>query len=71
MIQARSDLDFDIKFSIIQFYAIEHNSKLNHWIELKLYQKIPELCFYVGVIDVNLVISNPQSRLRYNPRKTK
>jgi hypothetical protein len=33
-IQVRSDSDFDVKFSIIQFYAIEHNSKSNRWIEL-------------------------------------
>jgi len=41
MIKARSVLDFGVKFSTIQFYAIEDNSKSNHWIELKLYQRIP------------------------------
>jgi len=40
---------FCIKVSTIQFYAIEHNFKSNCWIELKLYQKIPELFVYVGV----------------------
>jgi hypothetical protein len=40
-LQARSDSDFDVKFSTVQFYAIEHNFKSNHWIELKLYQMIP------------------------------
>jgi len=47
--QARLDLDFDVKFSTVQLYAIEHNSKSNCWIELKLYQKIPEVFVYVGV----------------------
>ena len=40
---------FCIKVFTIQFYAIEHNFKSNCWIELKLYQKIPELFVYVGV----------------------
>jgi len=47
--QTRSDSDFGVKFSIVQFYAIEHNFKSNRWIELKLYQKIPEVFVYVGV----------------------
>jgi len=33
----------------VQFYGNDHNSKSNHWIMLKLYQKIPEVSFYVGV----------------------
>jgi hypothetical protein len=33
-IQVRSDSDFNVKFPIILFYAIEHNSKSNRWIEL-------------------------------------
>ena len=54
MTQARSDSDFGVKFSIVQFYAIEHNSKSNCWIKLKLYQKIPEVFFYVIVnVQVN------------------
>ena len=47
--QARSDSDFGIKVSSVQFYAIEHNFKSNRWIELKLYQKIPEVFVYVGI----------------------
>ena len=47
--QARSDSDFGVKVSTIQFYAIEHHFKSNRWIELKLYQKIPEVFFYDGV----------------------
>jgi hypothetical protein len=47
--QARSDLDFGVKFYTVQFYAIEYNSKSNRWIELKLYKKISKVCFYVGV----------------------
>ena len=52
--QARSDSDFGINFSTIQFYTIAHNSKSNHWIQLKLYLKIPEVFVYVGVnVQVN------------------
>jgi hypothetical protein len=47
--QARSDSDFGVKVSTIQFYTIEHHFKSNRWIELKLYQKIPEVFVYVGV----------------------
>jgi hypothetical protein len=47
--QVRSDSDFGVKFCTIQFYTIEHNFKSNNWIELKLYQKIPEVFFYVEV----------------------
>jgi hypothetical protein len=45
-IKARSSLDFGLKCSTIQFYAIEDNSKSNHWIELKLYQRISEVFVY-------------------------
>jgi hypothetical protein len=47
--QARSDSDFGVRVSTVQFYAIEHNFKSNRWIELKLYLKIPEVFLYVGV----------------------
>jgi len=47
--QAMSNLDFGVNFSTVQFYVIEHNSKSNCWIELKLYQKIPEILVYVRV----------------------
>jgi len=47
--QARSDLDFGVKFSTVQFYAIEHNFKSNRLSELKLYQKIQDVFVYVGV----------------------
>jgi hypothetical protein len=47
--QERSDSDFGAKFSTVQFYAIEHNSKSNCWIEPTRYQKIPEVFVYVGV----------------------
>jgi hypothetical protein len=47
--QARSDSYFGVKCYIVQFYAIEYNFKSNRWIELKLYQKIPEVFVYVGV----------------------
>ena len=52
--QARSNSDFGVKFYVVQFYAIEHNSTSNCWIKLKLYQKIPEVFVYVGVnVQVN------------------
>jgi hypothetical protein len=47
--QARSDSDFGVRVSTVQFYAIEHNFKSNRWIELKLYLKIPEVFLYVGL----------------------
>ena len=47
--QARSNLNFGVKFYTVQFYAIKYNSKSNRWIELKIYQKIPEALVYVRV----------------------
>jgi len=35
MKKVRSDSDFGVKFPIIYFYTIEHNSKSNRYIELK------------------------------------
>jgi len=49
-IQVRSDSDFGVKFSIVLFYAIEHNSKANRWIELKFNMKILKVLVYVGVM---------------------
>jgi hypothetical protein len=47
-------LDFSVKFYVVQFYSIEHYSKSNRWIKLKLYQIVPEVFFYVGVnVQVN------------------
>jgi hypothetical protein len=46
--QVRSDSDFGVSFSTIHFYDIEHNSKSNRLIEMKPYQKIPEVLVYVG-----------------------
>jgi len=48
-IQVKSNSDFGVKFSIIQFYVIEHNSKVNRWIELKFDTKILEVLVYVEV----------------------
>jgi hypothetical protein len=42
-------LDFGVKSLIFQFYAIKNNTKLNHWSELKLHQKIPKVFFYIEV----------------------
>jgi len=49
MTKARSDSDFGVRVSTIQFYAIKHNFKSNQWIELKLYHRILEVFVYVGV----------------------
>ena len=48
-IQVRSDSEFGVKFSIVQFYAIEHNFKFNCWIDLKFDIKTPDVLVYVGV----------------------
>jgi hypothetical protein len=48
-IQKGSDLNFGVKFLTVQFYAIEHNSKPNCWIDLKHYQKIQDVVCYVEV----------------------
>jgi hypothetical protein len=48
-IQVRSDSDFGVKLSIVQFYAIEHNFKFNRWIDLKFDIKIPDILDYDGV----------------------
>ena len=37
------------KIPTIQFYIIKNNFKSNHLIELKLYQKIPDVFFYLGL----------------------
>ena len=60
--KVRSDSDFGVKVSTVQFYAIQYNIKSNHWIELKLYQVIPEVLFY---IEVNFQV-NPCSGRTYN-----
>jgi hypothetical protein len=48
-IQIRSDSDFGVKFPIIQFYTIEHNSRSNRWIEQNFDMLISEVFVYVGV----------------------
>jgi hypothetical protein len=45
----RSNSDFGVKVSTVQFYTIEHDFKSNRWIKLKLYQTILEVFVYVGV----------------------
>ena len=47
--QVKSDSNFGVKVSTVQFYAIKHNFKFNRWIELKLYQKISEIFVYIEV----------------------
>jgi len=39
-----------LKICTIQSYVVDCNSKSNRWIKLKLYQKIPEVLFYVVVL---------------------
>jgi hypothetical protein len=45
----RSDSNYDVKVSTVQFYTIKHNSKSNRWIELKFYQKILDVFVYLRV----------------------
>jgi hypothetical protein len=48
-IQARSNLDFDVKCAIIQFYGNSHNSQFDSWIGLKFYVESPDMFFYLGL----------------------
>jgi len=57
--QARLNLDFGVKVSTVQFYDIEHNSKSNSWIKLKLYHNISEIVFYV---EVNFKVNQSSER---------
>ena len=48
-IQARSNLDFDVKCAIIQFYSNSHISQSYHWIGLKFYVEAPNMFSYLGL----------------------
>jgi len=43
-IQARSNLDFDVKCATIQFYSNSYNSQSDHWIGLKFYVGLLTCC---------------------------
>ena len=49
MIQARSNLDFDVKCATIQFYGNSHNSQSYHWIGLNFYVESLDMFFYLGL----------------------
>jgi len=49
MIQARSNLDFDVKSAPIQFYGNNHNSQSDHWIKLKVYVESLDMFSYLGL----------------------
>ena len=58
MIQARSNLEFDVKCETIQFHGNSHNSQSYHWIVLKFYVKCPDMLSYVGLkYHVNLTLA--------------
>ena len=48
-IQERSNSDFDVKCATIHFYSNSHNFQFNHWIELTVYLKSPDMFFYIGL----------------------
>jgi hypothetical protein len=48
-IQARSNLDFDVKCAIIQFYGNSHNSQSDSWIGLKFYMESPDMLAYLAL----------------------
>jgi len=48
-IQERSNLDFDVKSTSIQFYGNNHNSQFDRWIRLKVYMESPDMFSYVGL----------------------
>ena len=43
----RSNLDFDIKCAVIQFYGNSHNSQSDRWMELKVYVEYPDILSYL------------------------
>jgi len=49
MIQARSNLDFDVKSATIQFYGNSHNSQSDRWIGLQFYVESPNMFSYLGL----------------------
>jgi len=48
-IQARTNLDFDVKCTTIQFYGNNHNSQSNHWIGLTFYVESLDIFSYLGL----------------------
>jgi hypothetical protein len=48
-IQARSHLDFGVKFSIIQFYIIKHYFQFDCWIEFKFLHVFLDMLLYMGL----------------------
>jgi len=48
-IQERSNSDFDVKYSIIQFYDNNYNSQSDHWIGPKFYVESLDMFSYLGL----------------------
>jgi len=48
-IQERSNSDFDVKYTTIQFYSNSHNSQSDRWIKLKVYLESPDMLSYLGL----------------------
>jgi len=46
-IQARSNLDFDVKCATIQFYGKSYNSQSDRWIELNVYMESSDMLPYL------------------------
>jgi hypothetical protein len=49
IIQARSNLDFDVKCATIQFHGNIHNFQSDCWIELTFYLESPDILSYLGL----------------------
>ena len=49
MIQKRSNSDFDVKYTTIQFYSNSYNSQSDRWIELQFYVESPDMLSYLGL----------------------
>jgi hypothetical protein len=48
-IQERSNSDFDVKYTTIQFYSNSHNSQSARWIKLKVYLESLDMFSYLGL----------------------
>jgi hypothetical protein len=46
-IQARSNLDFDVKCATIQFYGKSYNSQSDRWIGLNVYMESSDMLPYL------------------------
>jgi len=49
MIQARLNLNFDVKCSTMQFYGNSYSLESDHWIWLTFYMESPDMFCYLGL----------------------